>query len=243
MTLEQFARHADLVSRTETDKFAHIAFYFLRMEDQVLFSMTDAEYWFERLNYARPNYSRLKAKLLRDAVCVSTSERGKVRLHAKTIARLEQELPYLTEGSEEVLTTGSLLPKSLMKPSRGYIERLADQINASYEQNIFDGCAVLMRRLLEVLLIHTYAHHKIESQIQAGPDQYKDLKQIIADAVANKTVALSKATKDILDEFRVLGNFSAHKIIYNCRRDEIKHIAREYRAAIEELLYKSGIRT
>jgi hypothetical protein len=53
---------------------------------------------------------------------------------------------------------------------------------------------------------------------------------------------LSKASKDVLDEFRVLGNFSAHKIIYNCRREEIKKVAREYRAAIEELLYKSGIR-
>jgi hypothetical protein len=242
MTPEQFAQKVGLLSKLEPEKVAYLAYYFFRQSQQTTFSLDDVEHWFASLNYSRPNRSRLKDKLFAAGICVYAADRSKMRLHAKTLARLDIELPELAETSEEIITSGSILPISLMKPTRGYIERLASQINASFENNIFDGCAVLMRRLLEILLIHTYASHKIESQIQITGDQYKELKLIIADAVQNSTIGLSRGTKEVLDEFRVLGNFSAHKLIYNCRREEIKKIAREYRATVEELLYKGDIK-
>lgn len=37
-------------------------------------------------------------------------------------------------------------------------------------ENIFDGCAVLMRRLEEVLLILSYAHLKIEAASKDGTE-------------------------------------------------------------------------
>lgn len=241
MTLEQFARADDLVTKPEVEKVVRLAYFHFRRIQLKEFGIPEVNAWMNTLHLPQPNPSRLFSKLLASGACVK-GQSNNLKLHARTISRLEAELPQLSEAAEDVASSGSILPTALTKDTRGYIERLAHQINASYEQNIFDGCAVLMRRLLEVLLIQTYEHHKIETQVQTAPDQYKDLKQIIAEATSNKTLALSKASKDVLDEFRVLGNFSAHKIIYNCRREEIKKIAREYRAAVEELLYKSGIK-
>jgi hypothetical protein len=69
------------------------------------------------------------------------------------------------------------------------------------------------------------------------------LDSIITNARGNRTLALSRNSKASVDEFRTLGNFSPHKIFYNARRGDIrKHIV-EFRALVEELLYKSGIRT
>jgi hypothetical protein len=43
------------------------------------------------------------------------------------------------------------LPEALYGNTRGYIESPAKQINGSHDQNIFDGCAVSIRRLEEAL--------------------------------------------------------------------------------------------
>jgi len=127
--------------------------------------------------------------------------------------------------------------------TRGYVESLAKQINASYEHNLFDGCAVLMRRLVEVMLILSYRHLKIESAIQDTAGNYQMLEGIIGDAKTNSTLALSRNSKNSLDTFRQLGNFSAHKIEYTCRREYISPHIQEYRALVVELLHKAAIRT
>lgn len=120
---------------------------------------------------------------------------------------------------------------------------LAKQINTSYEQNLFDGCAVLMRRLIEVLLILTYHNFQIESAIQNNDGSYISLNNTIADAKSNMFINLSKTTKSCIDKFRMLGNFSAHEIYYNARRADIEKVQMLYRVAVEELLYKAGIKS
>lgn len=45
------------------------------------------------------------------------------------------------------------------------IQRICKQINASYENNLFDCAAVLMRRLLESLLVLSYQKNDIEADI------------------------------------------------------------------------------
>ncbi len=120
---------------------------------------------------------------------------------------------------------------------------LIKQINCSYENNIFDGCAVLMRRLLEILLILSYQEFGIDAAIKDASGNYKMLNPIIDNAVNNTSLGLSRNTKEHLDTFRKLGNFSAHKIYYNAKKKSIDQVMLDYRATIEELLYKSKLRT
>ena len=149
----------------------------------------------------------------------------------------------MSEHSQDIGDAGTILPEVDYRTTRGYIETLAKQINASYENNLFDGCAVLMRHLLEVLLILSYRYLKIESAIQDAHGNYHTLDGVIGDAKANASLGLSRNSKACLDTFRQLGNFSAHKIEYTCRREYITPLIQEYRALIMELLHKSGIRT
>jgi hypothetical protein len=146
------------------------------------------------------------------------------------------------DDPDEILTYETILPRPVYENTRGFIEKLAKQINAAYQHKIFDGSAVLMRRLTEVLLILSYEHAKIESAIQDAADNYLPLERIIANAKANRALKLSRNSKDFLDEFRRLGNFAAHKIYFTTHPMDIRNVAQEYRALIEELLHKAGLR-
>jgi hypothetical protein len=243
MKLENFAQKCDIVNKTEIEKVEFLAFFFLQTEGKQDFDRNDIRKWFDILSFTQPNMSRLVLGLSKSPLFTKGKGKDTFRLHAKQIIHFKSTLNWLGKESEEIIFNGDILPEAVFIKTRGYIEILAKQINATYENNLFDGCAVLMRRLAEILLIHTYQYSGQESQILSPSGQYKDLSFIIKDVVTNQRISLSKGTKECLDTFRVLGNFSAHRIEYNCKRDDIKKVALDYRAMIEELLYKSGIRT
>lgn len=147
-------------------------------------------------------------------------------------------------GDEDTMTVaqlGTVLPNDLFSSLPTNIQSLFKQINASYENNLFDCTAVIMRRLLESLLVLSYQKAGIESEIMNGT-YHMTLDKIIKNAEQNSTLALSAGTKKDMALFKDLGNYSAHKIWYNCTQGDIKPHILKYRAIIEELLYKTGMK-
>jgi len=243
MNLKSFSDLCDIYESTELDKVRLIAFYLYSQEDKTEFSLSAITALLDELHLPKPNSSRLKSKLKDSTSFVSTKQSDVFKLHGKEIKQLEKEYPQVASQNEEITCQDTILPSSLTKGTRGYIESLARQINASYQFHIFDGCSVLMRRLLEILIILSYENHSISSEIRNQDDTYVSLDAMLKNAKSSKTLSLSKDTKKTLDTFRELGNFAAHKIYYNARLSDIDQIKIKYRATIEELLYKSGLRT
>ena len=242
MKLEAFAKSAAIFDQTEVEKVRLIAYFQHKAAGMREFCLEDIRSWFENLHLHAPNTSRLKERLEKSKSFVRGSSPGSWKLHAIDLDELQGIFPGITSHSEEIESTDCILPRSLYENTRGFIELLSRQINASYEYNIFDGCAVLMRRLVEVLLILSYEHNQIDSEIQDGNGQYLPLEKIIANAKNHTTLRLARDTKVMLDELRSIGNFAAHKIYFNCRRPDLQRVISNYRATVEELLYKSGIR-
>jgi hypothetical protein len=243
MTLDQFIAESKLEALTELDKSCQLAFYHLRRSGTEEFSASDCSNWLAGLGFGTPNKTRLEQRLAASRQTVKGRNAGFFRLHHIYVRRMDERYPQLAEKSQEVVDQGTVLPEVLYLKTRGYLESLAKQINASYEHNIYDGCAVLMRRLEEILLIHSYEKHGIDAAIKDGNDNYLMLEGIVKDAVANTTLGLSRTSKVTVEEIRKLGNFSAHKITYTCKREYISEKIPEFRALIDELLYKAGIRT
>jgi hypothetical protein len=240
MTLEQFAKALDLTSLSEVDRVCFLAYFYLKTKSTKEFTVAEAAKWLTAMHFASPNQSRLHNKLKESDKTVK-GERG-FKLAVKFVEEMEKRFPQLSETSQDVVDGGAILPEVDYKATRGYIETIAKQINASYEHNLFDGCAVLMRRLVEVLLILSYRNLGIESEIQDASQNYQMLEAIISNAKNNTALKLSRNSKGSLDTFRELGNFSAHKIEYTCRREYIREHIQSYRALIVELLHKSGLR-
>ena len=241
MTIEQFTSACGITSLTEVEKACYLAFFHIKTNGIEEFTTADAARWLVASGSARLNQSRLDERLRASRNTVR-GQRG-FRLSLKFSEDLQTRFPAVGEKSQDVVDDGTILPEPDYKDTRGYIESLAKQMNAAYERNIFDGCAVLMRRLVEILLILSYRNLHIEAAIQDKMGNFEMLDGIIKDAKNNTTLGLSRNSKGCLDIFRQLGNFSAHKIEYTCRREYIQPHILDYRALIGEMLYKSGIRT
>lgn len=137
--------------------------------------------------------------------------------------------------------TDDVLPFDLYKHTRQNIERISDQINKSFFFEIYDGCAVLMRKLIEMLLILSFKEQNIDSEIRGGDNKYINLSEIIKKASASIKLDLSPSTKESLDIFREKGNMSAHNHFHNACRKDIEMVQLKFRNIIEELFYKAGI--
>lgn len=147
------------------------------------------------------------------------------------------------EDNISVHQSGTILPDALYNGLQSNIQSLCKQINASYENNLFDCTAVIMRRLLESLLVLCYQNTGIEADIMDKNGCFHiTLDKIIKNAEQNKTLSLSTNTRRDMVLFKDLGNYSAHKIWYNCTQQDIKPHILKYRTIVEELMYKSGVK-
>src|SRR5207248_6650404 len=105
-----------------------------------------------------------------------------------------------------------ILPFSLVRGTRGYIERVVNQINGCYERGWFDGCAVMMRRLVETLIIESFIKHSIESTIKNPVSgDFLMLKDLITKMLAEPQFQnLTRPTKQGLGKLKEIGDLSAH---------------------------------
>ena len=241
MKVEQFSSLADLVNKTEIQKVEHLAFYLLENKDQSEFTVKDLSGIIVALGFAQPNVTRLKSAVKKSSTFNKGTKADYFRLSAKALKSLREQYPNLSE-SEEIMSDDSLLPEVLFNEARRqYLIKAAKQINAAYENNLFDACSLMMRRLLEILLIHCFEAKGIEGRVKDEEGNYQNLKTLINKAKTFTEIPLSNDAKKDIDSFRELGNLSAHRVRYNCRRDDIRVLRVEYRAVIEELLYVSGL--
>ena len=130
-----------------------------------------------------------------------------------------------------------VLPTSLARGTRGYIERIVNQINGTYEKGWFDSCAVMIRRLIETLIIEVFEHHNIASKIKNPSGDFLYLNDLIDSVISESTWNLGRGTKTSLRKLKNIGDKSAHSRRFNARRWDIEKIVDELRTASEELLY------
>lgn len=163
---------------------------------------------------------------------------------SSTMANWIDEIRHWSdEDAVTVEQLGTILPNTLFCGLQSNLQSLCKQINASYEKNLFDCTAIIMRRLLEGLLVLSFQKEGIEADIMDKSGKHHvSLDQIIRKAEQSTTLALSANTKKDMSLFKDLGNYSAHKIWYNCTQGDIKPHILKYRAIIEELLYKAGLK-
>ncbi len=137
--------------------------------------------------------------------------------------------------------TDDILPFDLYRGKGQNIEMIADQINSSFYFGIYDGTAVLMRRLVEMLLILAFKKIQQEDSIRGPDNNYLQLSHIINQAGRNTQLDLTRNAKKYLSIFKEHGDLSAHNPFYNCRRRDLQNVQHKYRSLIEELFYKAGI--
>jgi hypothetical protein len=136
-----------------------------------------------------------------------------------------------------------VIPHALVSSTRAYIERIVFQINGCYEHGWFDGCAVMMRRMLETLIIECFESHGIDEKIKnpvTGDFLY--LAELISRALAEPSWNLARNTKRALPKLKNIGDQSAHSRRYVAHREDIDGLASDFRSVCQELIYLARLK-
>ena len=140
--------------------------------------------------------------------------------------------------------TEGVISFTLFRKTRGYIERVVHQINKTYEYDCYDACAVMVRRLVEMLIIESFEAYKIASKIKnPTTGDFLMLQDLIDRTIDETAWNLGRGTKAALPKLKIVGDRSAHNRRYNARRSDIDKIINDLRIVSEELLYISGLKT
>ena len=134
-----------------------------------------------------------------------------------------------------------VLPNSLFVNTRGYIEKIVYQINHSYSATCYDACAVMIRRLVEILIIEAFEHHGKSSKIQNSDKTFFYLHDLISSALS-ESWSLGRNTQKGLAKLKTIGDQSAHGRRYNAKRNYIDEIIIDLRTVSEEFLYLAGLK-
>jgi hypothetical protein len=135
----------------------------------------------------------------------------------------------------------SVIPTDAVAGTRGYLERLIAQINASYDLGLYDACAVLCRRLMESLILEVYISQGRHAAVQNN-GVFVGLERLIGIICADVAVTLSRNTPGTMADVKTVGDTAAHDRVYITQQRDIDDVKIRYRRTIDELLRVSGIR-
>lgn len=237
MNLSNFAKSAKLSEATELQRVKLLMCYHQHLLKESAVVLTSIFDDLDQLGYSRPNVTRLRKKISSDKEIIQAGDKDRYRLKPSSLLAMTENMNL---KSEEVdFEAEHILPNSLLHGTERYLACISDQINASYEHNIYDGCAVLMRGLIELLLKSAATFQERLDLIEKKGSPLS-LNEIIQNVKNNNPLRLNRDTLSCLHDFRKLGNFSAHKEDYNATRADIDNERLKFRAAVEQLVYKSG---
>lgn len=131
---------------------------------------------------------------------------------------------------------------AMVRGTRGYIERVAHQVNGTYANAWYDACAVMIRRLLETLIIECYEAHKIEDRIKDSAGNYLFLKDLVDKTLAEKSWNLGRTVRSVLPKLKDLGDKAAHNRRYNAHREDLDKVLKDLRDAVQEFLAISKLK-
>lgn len=158
--------------------------------------------------------------------------------------RIQDGVPRRGVPPDEGLASESqqVIPLSVIRNTRGYLEKVANQVNGSYEQGWFDACAVMVRRLVETLIIEVFEHHHIDYKIQDPNGDFLPLKDLVNLTLNETTWNLTRNTKQGLPKLKSVGDLSAHSRRYVAHRPDIDKIINDLRVVVQELVYLADLK-
>jgi hypothetical protein len=157
---------------------------------------------------------------------------------------IQEEVPRRSKPPDEGLLAESeqVLPFSIVRGTRGYVERIVNQINGCYENGWFDACAVMVRRLVETLIIEVFEAHNISSKIKGPSGDFLYLSDLIDKTLAETTWNLGRSTKRALPHLKNIGDRSAHSRRFNAHLGDIEKIMDDFRVVVQEFVYLAKLK-
>ena len=144
----------------------------------------------------------------------------------------------LDEDVPTTVPSDAIIDSNLFEDTRGYLKKLVYQINSSYSNSCYDACALLIRKLIELLIEDIYeTHGRVSEIVNPHSNQLFGLGQLITTLMSDSHWKLNRYVEDGLDLIKTQGDKSAHNRRYNARKSDVDKVKPFLRDISEELLY------
>lgn len=153
-----------------------------------------------------------------------------------TTISLDEEVPA-------TFPSDAIIDSNLFNDTRGYFKKLVYQINTSYSSSCYDACALLIRKLIELLIEDIYeSHGRVSEIVNPHNSQLLGLAQLITTLMSDGHWKLNRHVEEGLDLIKTQGDKSAHNRRYNARKSDVDKLKPFLRDISEELLYLAKIK-
>jgi hypothetical protein len=238
-----FAKQTNIGEQSEIDRTKLACYFEYKRTGKTMFCMNEICDLLLDFGFNRPNASRLKAKLIKgnEKIMLSKNAGKELEFIPIVLQKLESDYGNFWDDTVSIKSNSELIDEVKFGGKKPYIDRIIKQINFTYDNNCYDACAVLMRRLFEILLVLAYQRNGVEQDITNAQGHHLMLEGIVKNAKLNTTLNFSSRVKNNFDTFREVGNNSAHSITYTASKKDIDDIKITYRVMLDELYDKAGI--
>lgn len=157
---------------------------------------------------------------------------------------MKRDASKIIEPPEEgfIAESNKVIPFAIVKGSRGYIEKVSNQINGCYEKDWFDACAVMIRRLLETLIIECFEEYEISHKIQNSHGDFFYLKNLINSILNENSWNIGRNARKVLPKLKDIGDKSAHGRRFIAHLNDIKDLIPDIRLVVQELVYLAKLK-
>jgi len=185
------------------------------------------------------NRTRLIKTLSNERGIIKGTQKNHFRCSLSSLEYLEDQFSVDEEHSKPKISY-NFLAEDTFSSNRQYLVRMCEQINGTYEYEFYDGCAVLMRRLMESLLIEVFETVEEAHLIKGTDGNYKMLKGIIS-AIGQSSIKFARGIDKIISDVKKVGDNAAHGRAHVTKKNDINDLKIDYRRLISELKDKAQI--
>jgi hypothetical protein len=241
MELEEFCQRLDTLSLSIPQKALALLWFHDEKTPDAVIAAGELARTIHRTGLGSPHSTKLTDALKKSGLVLQQRggfslkalSRGKIRIWLESILgatqpSVDQDLGYL--------------PQQVWIKTRGYIERVCEQLNGCFQFGFYDAGSVLVRRLVETLIIEAYESLKRENEIRDSNGNYFMLNGLIGAANSPTGISLGRDAKKALVDVKELGDRSAHNRRYNAVKADLEKVQSGVRVAVDELINIASLR-
>tara|TARA_A100001391_G_scaffold92605_1_gene61255 strand:+ start:721 stop:1455 length:735 start_codon:yes stop_codon:yes gene_type:complete len=185
------------------------------------------------------NKSRLSTRLQAHSDTVRGMTANSYRIKRAAENRYNEIFDNLIDP-HTVPVADAFIHKDLYLGERKHLEAIRREANGSYLNGFYNSCAVMCRRISELLLIEAFEKTGNISAIQEPNGDLKGFGDIIGIAVSGNYLRLSRSTGRNLQNIKKIGDSAAHHRFYSCKKSDLDDVKLDLAQTLEELAALSG---
>lgn len=242
MNLTNFCqRLANAQALNQTQKALAVLWYHDEQQPDVIMSSGQIAKIMYEMGVGNPNSTQLAERLRKSRKVIALKSGFRLKAIARTDIRTYLE-PMLGAAQPAVDQDLGFLPRDVWNNTRGYLEKVCEQLNGCFQLHFYDAASVMLRRIIETLIIECYEHLQRENEIKGKDNNYLMLRDLIKKATNAGGLTLGRDAVKALNDIKELGDRSAHNRRYNAVKADLEKIQSGVRVVVDEMVNVASLR-